>query len=302
MCWLDRKNVKKEVLLSVIEAVNLSYAYDSNFNKKSIDNVNLKIEKGRYVCFIGKTGSGKTTLAENLGLILKPTGGTVLFDGVDVWSSKVSEREARRQIGFIFQFAHYQLFAETVEQDIAFGPRNLGLLDSEVRERVFYAASIVGLEERLFKKSPFELSGGQQKRVAIAGVLAMKPKVLILDEPTVGIDPRGRVQILKIFRDYHDREGCTTIHVTHDMQEVVNFADEVALMVNGKLFSFSSVKNMFENYELLKKIGFNLPQIVEVFVKLKRMGFDVPSNVYDAKSAAKILAEMVLGEVKNLND
>lgn len=286
----------------MIEAVNLSYAYAANCKKKSVDNVNLKIEKGAYVCFIGKTGSGKTTLAENLGLILKPTEGKVLFNGVDVWSSKALENKTRRQIGFVFQFAHHQLFAETVEQDIAFGPKNLGLLEAEVKSRVVYAASLVGIDESLFKKSPFELSGGQQKRVAIAGVLAMKPQVLILDEPTAGIDPQGRDQILKIIRNYHDTEGCTTIHITHNMQEVASFADKVVLMNEGKLFSFNSVEKTFENCGLLKQMGFDVPQIVEVFAKLRAKGFNVLSNVYDAKSAAKVLEEMVLEKGKKPND
>lgn len=288
--------------MPVVEAVNLSYVYGSNYEKKSVDSVNLKIKQGSYVCFIGKTGSGKTTLAENFGLILKPTEGEVLFDGVDVWSNKAFENEVRRQIGLVFQFAHHQLFAETVEQDIAFGPRNLGFSESEVKDRVFYAASLVGVDEKLFKKSPFELSGGQQKRVAIAGVLAMKPKVLILDEPTAGIDPAGQAQILKIFRNYHDSEGCTTIHITHNMQEVVSFADDVAVMVDGKLFSFDSVEKTFEDFEFLNRMGFDVPQIIEVFAKLRKKGFDVPSNVYDAERAAKVIEKMVLGEVKRLND
>lgn len=286
----------------MIELVNLSYVYDLNGGKKSVDRVNLKIEKGKYVCLIGKTGSGKTTLAEILGLILKPTEGKILFNGRSVWSNKVFEHEIRNKIGLIFQFAHHQLFAETVEQDIAFGPKNLNLSDSEVRDRVFYAASLAGVDEKLFKKSPFELSGGQQKRVAIAGVLAKKPKILILDEPTVGIDPVGRDKILRIIRKYHEQEDCITIHVTHNMQEVVNFADEVALMVEGKLFSFNSVERTFENFDFIKEMGFDIPQILEVFTKLNRMGLKVPKNVYDVDSAARIIRKMVLGEVKKLVD
>lgn len=285
--------------MPVVEAVNLSYVYSSNYNKKSVDGVSLKIESGRYVCLVGKTGSGKTTLAENLGLILKPTEGKVLFDGVDVWANKAVEREFRKKIGLIFQFAHHQLFAETVFEDIAFGPRNLGFSEQEVKSRVFYAASLVGVHEELFKKSPFELSGGQQKRVAIAGVLAMKPSVLILDEPTAGIDPAGRNQILKTVRSYHNQEGCTTIHITHNMQEVVSFADEVALMVDGKLFKFGSVEKIFENCDFLEKVGLEASQIVDVFSKLKKMGFNVPSNVYDAKHAAEVIKKMVLGGEKN---
>lgn len=281
-----------------MEAVNLSYIYNSNYDKKTVDGVNLKIEKGRYVSLIGETGSGKTTLAENLGLILKPTEGKVLFDGVDVWASKAAELEFRKKIGVVFQFAHHQLFAETVYDDIAFGPRNLGFSEQEVGFKVHNAAALFGVHENLFKKSPFELSGGQQKRVAIAGVLAMEPSVLILDEPTAGIDPAGRSQILKTIRKYHDQTNCTTIHVTHNMQEVVDFADEVAVMNAGKVFRFGTVEEVFGNSDFLNEIGLENLQILEVFSRLKNLGFSVPTNVYDAKTAAEIIKKMILGEEK----
>lgn len=284
-----------------VEVRNLSYVYDVNANKKSLDGVNLKIEKGEYVCLIGKTGSGKTTLAESFALILRPTGGQVLFGGVDVWQNKGYRVQIRRQIGLIFQFAHHQLFAETVEDDIAFGPRQLGFDEFEVQNRVLEAALLVGIDRNLFKKSPFELSGGQQKRVAIAGVLAMKPRILILDEPTVGVDPVGRAQILNIIRRYHDSEGCTTIHVTHDMNEVVKVADSVVLISEGKVFCHKTTREFFEQVEVLKKMGFDVPQMVDVFYRLRKRGFEnLPVDVFNVEKAFDLISEMVLGKEKKV--
>lgn len=287
--------------MSLIELRNLNYSYDVDNSYKAVNSVNLKIEEGQYVCLIGKTGSGKTTLAKNLSLILRPTSGQVLFNGLDVWENKSFENKVRMKIGLIFQFAHHQLFAETVESDIAFGPNQLGLSKNEVKNRVFFAASLVGIDESLFKKSPFELSGGQQKRVAIAGVLAMKPKILILDEPTVGIDPKGKQQILKIIKNYHLKENCTTIHVTHDMQDVANLADEVIIMADGKVVAFDLVERIFQKGDFLQSFGFDLPPIVEVFLKLKRKGFNLPTNVYNVEQAVALIKNLVLGEVKNHN-
>lgn len=286
--------------MSLIELKNLNYVYDFNIKQRAVNSINLKIEQGKYVCLIGKTGSGKTTLVKNLSLILKPTSGQFLFNGIDVWSSKIFEHEIRMKIGLIFQFAHHQLFSETVEDDIAFGPMQLGLNELEIKNRVLFAAELVGISKNLFKKNPFELSGGQQKRVAIAGVLAMKPKILILDEPTVGIDPNGKQKILKIIRNYHDTENCTTIHVTHNMQDVVDLADEVIVMDNGKIVKFDLVENIFKNGDFLNCLGFELPQIVDVFLKLRKKGYDVPINVYNAKNAAEVISEIVLGKVKKL--
>ncbi len=281
-----------------IEVENLTHIYSNSGETKALNNVNFKIESGSYVCLIGKTGSGKSTLAGNLGLILKPTSGQVLFDGVNVWENKLIENRTRQQIGFVFQFAHHQLFAETVEQDIAFGPTQMGLSSYEIKNRVQYAASLVNIDEKLFKKSPFELSGGQQKKVAIAGVLAMQPKILILDEPTVGIDPISKEKILKIFRNYHIQQNCTTIHITHNMQDVADCSNYVLIMLNGELVKFDLTEKIFNDVVFLKNLGFDVPQLVEVFYKLGERGFNIPTNFYNAKDAADFIVKKVLGDVK----
>ena len=281
--------------LAIIELENVSYAYDKSKSARNeaIGDVSLKIEEGEYVGVIGHTGSGKSTLIKHLNCILKPTGGKIYIDGVDVWKDKTTVARNRQNVGLVFQYPEYQLFEETVEKDIAFGPRNLGLSADEVRFRVARAIEMVGLSSSLLGKNPFELSGGEKRRVAIAGILAMDPKILVFDEPTVGLDPAGKEKILNIIKYYHRDENRTIVHVTHSMEDVARYADKVLIMNDGKILSFDFVEETFKRASMLRSVGLDVPKIYEVFLKLKDKGFDVPLNVYTIQRALEVVKNIV---------
>ena len=262
--------------MAIIEIENLNHIYSvgTPYEKKTLSNINLSINSGDFVGLIGHTGSGKSTLVQHLNGLLKPTSGKIIVDGEELFAEKTNMIKIREKVGLVFQYPEYQLFEETIYKDIAFGPKNLGLSSEEIDERVMYAVKCVGLEERMLKKSPFEISGGQKRRVAIAGVLAMKPKVLVLDEPTAGLDPYGRDEILSEINELH-KEGITIVLVSHSMEDISKFANRVLVMNHGKLTFDDETLKIFEKAEDLKKIGLRIPMVLEIIKELEKKGIYV---------------------------
>ena len=281
--------------MAVIKTENLSHVYSEGtpFVKTAIDNINLEIEEGEMVGVIGHTGSGKSTLIQHFNGLLQPTSGKIYIDGEDMWADKSRLRDIRFKVGLVFQYPEYQLFEETCYKDIAFGPKNMGLSEEEVDKRVREAAAFVNLSEEQLMKSPFELSGGQKRRVAIAGVLAMKPKVLILDEPTAGLDPKGRDRILGQIKEYHQEEGNTVLIVSHSMEDVAKFAKKVLVMNRSKVFMYDTVDAVFARAKEIAEIGLAVPQITQIFAELKKRGYDVNPNVYTIEAAKAELIRLL---------
>ena len=275
----------------ILEVRNLDYIYSAGtpFEHKALDNVSFALEPGEFVGIIGHTGSGKSTLMQQMNGLLKPTSGQVLLDGVDIWSDKKLTRQARFRVGLVFQYPEYQLFEETVYRDIAFGPKNMGLEEKEVDRRVREAAGFVGLTEQQLEVSPFDLSGGQKRRVAIAGVIAMEPEVLILDEPTAGLDPVGRSEILGNIEAYRQAKNATIMMVSHSMEDVARLTDRLLVMNGSRLAMDGTPSEVFSRAQELLAMGLNIPQVTQVFLKLKKLGLDVKS-VYTMEQA---VAEIV---------
>lgn len=262
--------------MAIIKIENLNHVYSEGtpYEKKALSNINLEINSGDFIGLIGHTGSGKSTLVQHLNGLLKPTSGKIYVDGEELFSDKTDMIKVREKVGLVFQYPEYQLFEETIYKDIAFGPKNLGLSDEEVDERVMYAVNCVGLEERMLKKSPFEISGGQKRRVAIAGVLAMKPKVLVLDEPTAGLDPYGRDEILNEINLLH-KEGITIILVSHSMEDISKYANRVLVMNNGELAFDDETLKIFEKTDELQNIGLRIPKVLEIIKSLEDRGIHI---------------------------
>ena len=271
-----------------MQGVTHLYIVGMPSESKAIDNINLDIEEGELVGVIGHTGSGKSTLVQHFNGILKPNSGKVVVDGIDIWSDKKATREARFKVGLCFQYPEYQLFEETVYKDISFGPKNMKLPDEEIAKRVVSAAAYVGLKKELLEKSPFDLSGGEKRRAAIAGVIAMQPKVLILDEPTAGLDPIGRDTILDMIKNYREKTGSTVLLVSHSMEDIAKIATKVAVMNNARLEMYGTVDEVYSHAERLREIGINIPQISKVFEILKNNGHDFGS-VYTVDRAVEVL-------------
>ena len=271
----------------ILEVKNLTYIYSAGtpFEHKALDDISFSVERGEFIGIIGHTGSGKSTLMQQLNGLLKPTSGTVLLDGQDIWSDKKLTRQARFRVGLVFQYPEYQLFEETVYKDIAFGPKNMGLSAEEVDRRVREAAGFVGLTEQQMEVSPFDLSGGQKRRVAIAGVIAMEPEVLILDEPTAGLDPVGRSEILGNIQSYRKAKNATIMMVSHSMEDVARLTDRLLVMNGSKLAMDAPPAQVFTHAEELTQMGLNIPQVTQVFLELKKLGLDV-KNVYTIDQAA----------------
>ncbi len=271
----------------ILEAKNLTYIYSAGtpFEHKALDDISFSVERGEFIGIIGHTGSGKSTLMQQLNGLLKPTSGTVLLDGQDIWSDKKLTRQARFRVGLVFQYPEYQLFEETVYKDIAFGPKNMGLSPEEVDRRVREAAGFVGLTEQQLEVSPFDLSGGQKRRVAIAGVIAMEPEVLILDEPTAGLDPVGRSEILGNIQSYRKAKNATIMMVSHSMEDVARLTDRLLVMNGSKLAMDAPPAQVFTHAEELTQMGLNIPRVTQVFLELKKLGLDV-KNVYTIDQAA----------------
>ena len=271
----------------ILEVKNLTYIYSvgTPFEHKALDDISFSVERGEFIGIIGHTGSGKSTLMQQLNGLLKPTSGTMLLDGQDIWSDKKLTRQARFRVGLVFQYPEYQLFEETVYKDIAFGPKNMGLSPEEVDRRVREAAGFVGLTEQQLEVSPFDLSGGQKRRVAIAGVIAMEPEVLILDEPTAGLDPVGRSEILGNIQSYRKAKNATIMMVSHSMEDVARLTDRLLVMNGSKLVMDAPPAQVFTHAEELTQMGLNIPQVTQVFLELKKLGLDV-KNVYTIDQAA----------------
>ena len=270
----------------ILEVKNLNYIYSAGtpFEHKALDNISFSVVPGEFIGIIGHTGSGKSTLMQQLNGLLKPTSGQVLLDGVDIWSDKKLTRQARFRVGLVFQYPEYQLFEETVYRDIAFGPKNMGLDEQEIDRRVREAAGFVGLTAEQLEVSPFDLSGGQKRRVAIAGVIAMEPGVLILDEPTAGLDPVGRAEILGNIEAYRRARNATIMMVSHSMEDVARLTDRLLVMNGSKLAMDGTPAEVFTHAEELVSMGLNIPQVTQVFLHLKKMGLDV-ANVYTIEQA-----------------
>ncbi len=279
--------------MAVIKTENLTYTYSigTPFEKTAVDNVSLDIDEGEFVGIIGHTGSGKSTLIQHLNGLVKPTSGKVIIDGEDIWSKDVKIRDVRFKVGLVFQYPEYQIFEETVYKDIAFGPKNMGLSDEEIDRRIRETAELVGLHKENLDKSPFELSGGQKRRVAIAGVMAMEPKVLILDEPTAGLDPKGRDKILGQIQEYHRQKKSTVLLVSHSMEDVAKFADKILVMNKARVFCYEDTPEVFKRAEELTEIGLAVPQITRVFNRLKQSGIDIRTDVYTTEFAKKTILE-----------
>ena len=275
--------------MSVIKLDHVSYVYSKGtpLEKTAVGDVALEIERGEFVGVIGHTGSGKGTLMQHLNALLEPTSGKVYIDGEDVWADPKNVRRFRFKVGLVFQYPEYQLFEETIYKDVAFGPTNMGLSEAEVDARVRHALSMVGIAEQDFEKSPFELSGGQKRRVAIAGVMAMSPEVLVLDEPTAGLDPMGREQILSEITRYHRETGCTILLVSHSMEDIANYAGKALVMNDGRLFLYDDVEKVFSHQRELAAMGLSVPQVAKIFSRLAERGYPVDPNVFRVPDAVR---------------
>jgi len=283
----------------ILEIKNLNYIYSAGtpFEHKALDDVNFSVNRGEFIGIIGHTGSGKSTLMQQLNGLLKPTSGTVLLDGKDIWSDKKLTRQARFRVGLVFQYPEYQLFEETVYRDIAFGPKNMGLSADEVDRRVREAAGFVGLTEAQLEVSPFDLSGGQKRRVAIAGVIAMEPEVLILDEPTAGLDPIGRAEILGNIEAYRKAKNATIMMVSHSMEDVARLTDRLLVMNGSRLAMDGTPAEVFTHAEELVEMGLSIPQVTQVFIALRSLGVDV-ENVYTIDQAVAAIKRLKGGAAK----
>ena len=282
----------------IIEAKALTHTYSAGtpFEHKAIDNVELQVMPGEFLGIIGHTGSGKSTLIQHLNGLLRPTDGQILLDGEDIWAKPKEIRKVRFQVGLVFQYPEYQLFEETVYKDIAFGPKNMGLQGEEIDRRVRQAAVFAGLDEDILERSPFELSGGQKRRVAIAGVIAMEPKVLILDEPTAGLDPRGREAILAQLRAYHEQKGSTIILVSHSMEEIARNVDRIVVMSHAHKLMDGTPEEVFSRAEELLQVGLDVPQVTKVAMELQKRGLLQESSVYTIEELARRLLTLKGGE------
>jgi len=277
----------------ILQVKNLNHIYSAGtpFEHVALDNVSFAVERGEFIGIIGHTGSGKSTLIQHLNGLLKPTSGTIELDGKDIWENKATTRQSRFRVGLVFQYPEYQLFEETVYKDIAFGPKNMKLSPEEIDRRVREAAGFVGLTEEQLEVSPFDLSGGQKRRVAIAGVIAMEPEVLILDEPTAGLDPEGREEILANINAYREAKNATIMMVSHSMGDVARLADRLLVMNDAKLAMFDTPAAVFDRAQELLEMGLDIPELTRVFLKLQNMGLPV-NQVYTVEQAVAELTRL----------
>ncbi len=279
-----------------VQHITHTYAAGSPFEQHAIRDVSLATVEGELLGIIGHTGSGKSTLIQHLNGLLRPTDGHILLDGRDIWENPKKIRDIRFAVGMVFQYPEYQLFEDTIYKDIAFGPRNMGLDEAEIDRRVRRAAADVGLDDELLEKSPFDLSGGEKRRAAIAGVLAMEPEVLILDEPTAGLDPRGREQILTMIQDYRTRSGKTVLLVSHSMEDIARLADRVLVMRHGEVAMLDTVERVFARADELEEMGLTVPAVTKILLLLRQSGVDIGTDVYTVDRAVERLLPLLGGE------
>ena len=284
----------------VLELKNLSYVYGTGtpFEKTAVNNLSLSIEKGEFIGIMGHTGSGKSTLVQMLNGLMKPTSGQVLLDGEDIWANPKDIRKIRFKVGMVFQYPEYQLFEETVAKDIAFGPTNMGKSGAELEKAVNDAARFTGLKDELLEKSPFDLSGGEKRRAAIAGVIAMNPEVLVLDEPTAGLDPMGRDVLLSQIVQYHKERKNTVILVSHSMEDIARVADKIIVMNKSNLVMFDKTKEVFSKGRELEKRGLRVPQITKIMLELREKGFNVPEGILTVDEAMDCISSLLDKEGK----
>lgn len=285
---------------SVLELKNLSFVYGQKtpFEKRAVDNVSLSIENGEFIGIIGHTGSGKSTLVQMLNGLIQPTEGQVLLDGEDIWQNSKDIRNVRFKVGMVFQYPEYQLFEETVYKDIAFGPTNMGKTEQEIDLAVRKAAEFTDLKPELLQKSPFDLSGGEKRRAAIAGVIAMDPEVLVLDEPTAGLDPMGRDVLLSQIVQYHKKRKNTILLVSHSMEDIARVADRIIVMNESHLVMFDKTREVFSHGRELEKIGLRVPQITKIMLELKEKGYDVPDGILTVDEAFSAVSSLLKKEGK----
>ena len=283
-----------------VEGLTHTYGQDTPFCRSAVDGVSLEIYRGEFLGIIGHTGSGKSTLIQHLNGLLQPTVGKIYLDGRDIWADPKKIRDVRFRVGLVFQYPEYQLFEDTVYKDISFGPKNMGLDDQEIDRRVRAAAYFVGLRDDQLEKSPFELSGGQKRRVAIAGVIAMEPEVLILDEPTAGLDPEGVESILGNIRDYHRAHNATIILVSHSMEEMARTVDRLVVVNDGKLPFQGTPREVFQHGDELERMGLGVPQLTRVFHRLRALGVDIDPSVYTLEQAKQAVLDALAKRGKAL--
>lgn len=281
--------------MAILKTEGLTYVYSAGtpFEKTAVDHVDLCIEENHMIGVIGHTGSGKSTLIQHFNGLLQPTSGKIYLENQDIWADKSKLRDVRFRVGLVFQYPEYQLFEETVFKDIAFGAKNMNLSESEIKTRVLETAQMLGITNNLLNRSPFALSGGQKRRVAIAGVMAMRPKVLILDEPCAGLDPKGRNLMLKQIQDYQKKSKSTVLLVSHSMEDVAEFTEKLLVMSHGKLFCYEDTNFVFRKAEELQALGLKVPQIASVMQKLRKKGYDLPEDLYTVEQAKIAILELL---------
>ncbi|MGN1051577.1 MAG: energy-coupling factor transporter ATPase [Acutalibacteraceae bacterium] len=286
--------------MNIIRTENLSFTYGVNtpYEKKAVKNLNINIKKGEFLGIIGHTGSGKSTLVQMLNGLIKPSEGKIFLNDKDIWENPKEIRNVRFKVGMVFQYPEYQLFEETVEKDIAFGPINKGVTGALINRIVNNSAEFVGLKESLLKKSPFDLSGGEKRRAAIAGVIAMEPEVLILDEPTAGLDPKGRDKLLYQIKNYHKKTGNTVVLVSHSMEDIASVADRILVMNKGNAEMLDSTKQVFSHEKELNSMGLRVPEITSVMTSLENLGYDVPKGILTLDEAEEAIVSLLKKEGK----
>lgn len=287
--------------MSILEVKNLTHTYDDNtpFMHDAVKNVSFSVEKGEIIGIIGHTGSGKSTLVQHLNGLLKATEGEVLLDGKDIWENPKNIRAIRSRVGLVFQYPEYQLFEDTVYKDIAFGPKNMGLTENEIAKRISEICDIVGIKEDYLEKSPFDLSGGEKRRVAIAGVMAMQPEIIVFDEPVAGLDPKGRADVIKMVSDYRNRYNATVLIISHNMEDMALIADKLIVMNKGEMVLYDTTDNVFKQYDLLKSMGLNVPMVTQIMLLLKQKGMDIPDDIFTVDRAVDYLLNVLNGGKKN---
>ncbi len=273
--------------MSILEVKNLTHTYDGNtpLVHDAVKNVSFSIEKGEIIGIIGHTGSGKSTLVQHLNGLLKASDGAVFLDGKSIWDNPKEIKKIRSRVGLVFQYPEYQLFEDTVYSDIAFGPKNMGVSDEEISKRINELCDLVGIKQDQLDKSPFDLSGGEKRRVAIAGVMAMQPEVIIFDEPIAGLDPKGRADVVKMIADYRKKYNATVLIISHNMEDMALLADRLIVMNKGEMVLFDKTDQVFRQHELLQSIGLNVPIVTQIMLKLKEMGINIPDNIFTVPAA-----------------